>query len=314
LSLAARLARARLLHFSALGTLLFVSLPRQGGPPTEPARHIEVTPEIAATIRAQTGVESGRPIPQRAIERWIEEEILFREGIRAGLHWNPAALARAEQMAAFLGEEPESEGFDVAGWGDPVLRAQVAGRMRILLQRDADRLAPSRTDLEQHLAGHAEEYGLPARARFSHVFFDGTRRGDRLDADARSALAALRAARPDRDAGAREIGDPFPIGDTELDRSLPEITRMLGDELGAAVASQPIGEWWGPVRSPYGLHLVRVHERAPARVATLDEVRDAVETGWRQARAGEIAARKLDTLRARYEVAVTAPGASERPE
>ena len=308
MSLGARIARARLLHFAVLGGLAFAVTPRERAPAPSPERHIEVTSEVAATIRAREGLDPARALPPEAVERWIEEEILFREGLRADLHWNPAALARAEQMAAFLGEEPAHEETGAPGWGDPVLRAQIVGRMRILLERDADRLAPSQAELEQHLAANAQEYALPAGARFSHVFFDEALRGGRLAGDARRTLAALRAAGGGARALARESGDPFPIGDTELTRSEGEIERTLGPEIARAVAGAPLGRWIGPLRSPYGLHLVLVHERTPARTPALGEVRDAVELAWREARADEIAARKLEDLRARYDVAISAPG------
>lgn len=306
--LGARIARARLLHFAVLGTLGFVAAPRERPPAASPDRHIEVTPQVLATIRARERLEAGRPVPAVAVERWIEEEILFREGLRAELHWNPAALARAEQMAAFLGEDAHDEATDAPGWGDPVLRAQVVGKMRILLQREADGLAPSPAELEQHLAANAEEYALPMGVRFSHVFLDASLRGDRLAQDAARTLAALAGSRAKARARAVESGDPFPIGDSEMFRSVPEIERTFGPELARAVSSEPIGVWVGPFRSPYGMHLVRIHERTPARMPALGEVRDAVELQWREARGDEIAARKLEALRARYEVAISAPG------
>ena len=38
-----------------------------------------------------------------------------------------------------------------------------------------------------------------------------------------------------------------------------------------------MGRWSGPLASVYGLHFVWLHEREPARLPTLDEVRTRVE-------------------------------------
>jgi len=43
-----------------------------------------------------------------------------------------------------------------------------------------------------------------------------------------------------------------------------------------AVDAGAPGAWFGPVPSSYGLHLVWVRERRPARLPSLDEVRSAV--------------------------------------
>lgn len=306
MSLVARLARARLLHFAALGTLCFIAMRREAPPPAHGQRQIEVTPEVAATIRAREGLDPARPLPQTAVARWVEEEILFREGLRSNLHWNPAALARAEQMAAFLGEEPEGESADAPGWGDPVLRAQIVGKMRILLRREGYELEPSAAELAQHLAANATQYELPMGARFSHVFLDASVRGDGLVEDSRRVLAALRSSSARERSRALGSGDPFPIGDTDLVRSVSEIERSLGPEVARAVATGPIGEWTGAFRSPYGLHLVCIHDRTAARPAKLEEVHAAVELEWRKARADEIAARKLEGLRSLYDVAISA--------
>jgi parvulin-like peptidyl-prolyl isomerase len=62
----------------------------------------------------------------------------------------------------------------------------------------------------------------------------------------------------------------------------------------------------GPVRSSYGLHLVWVDERSPARVPPLAAVRSQVAHRLLAERGEERLRARLRTLRARYEITVEA--------
>ena len=61
------------------------------------------------------------------------------------------------------------------------------------------------------------------------------------------------------------------------------------------------------MESGYGLHLVLVRERTPARLPDLAEVRDAVANEWRAVRQEEANRAFYEALRARYEVTVERP-------
>ena len=44
-------------------------------------------------------------------------------------------------------------------------------------------------------------------------------------------------------------------------RQTTEIAKQFGDKFVAKLADVPIGQWFGPVESGYGMHLVFVEER-----------------------------------------------------
>jgi hypothetical protein len=50
------------------------------------------------------------------------------------------------------------------------------------------------------------------------------------------------------------------------------------DRRGEKLLQAPVGEWFGPVASAYGLHLVRVLERSEPRIPEFDELRDRLST------------------------------------
>jgi parvulin-like peptidyl-prolyl isomerase len=64
--------------------------------------------------------------------------------------------------------------------------------------------------------------------------------------------------------------------------------------------------WSGPVESGFGLHLVRVTSRTPARLPPLAEVRDAVERDWLRDRTTRAERTYMAALRAHYTIEVDA--------
>jgi len=79
--------------------------------------------------------------------------------------------------------------------------------------------------------------------------------------------------------------------------------QLARDSLGAA----SIGRWLGPVRSTYGLHLVRVDAREEGQAVTLADVRDEVERDVRDARSRAASDALYERLRARYSIRIEKP-------
>ena len=82
-------------------------------------------------------------------------------------------------------------------------------------------------------------------------------------------------------------GDPFLLEQDYRELAGQDVERLFGRAFAARVAELPVGRWSGPVESGYGLHLVLVRERTPARLHDLAEVRDVVANEWRAVRREE---------------------------
>src|SRR5207247_9533011 len=104
-------------------------------------------------------------------------------------------------------------------------------------------------------------YGRGVRISCRRVYLDPAVRGARLEADTARILAALRSGRP-----AEGAGDPFLLGSTFTRRSQAEIRRLVGDRVADWTAQATLGDWLGPVRSTYGVHLLRVDARIPGHL------------------------------------------------
>jgi parvulin-like peptidyl-prolyl isomerase len=140
----------------------------------------------------------------------------------------------------------------------------------------------------------------------THVYFARAARGDRAGADATAALAALRA-------GGAVRGDAFLGGGTVGPASAAEIARALGPAIADATGTAPIGEWIGPLESPWGVHLVRVEERTPSALPPPELVRGQVVHHLLADRSAARAATRLATLRAHWDIVREPPPAAAPP-
>jgi hypothetical protein len=300
-----RAARTPFLHFVVLGAVLALVHHAVSGP-TVPV--IRVTPALLDRLAAGVGGHPGRPIPQSAVEAWIDEEVLYEEGMRRGLGWNPAAIARLAQIGRFVGEESGDAEVVAAvhrlglDREDAVVRAQVAGRMRLLLRTPALRQQPDDAELEAYLAAHRERFRRLARVTFAHVFV----RRDRGPAGRAVAAEIARRlqAGDGRLADARRRGDEFTPGDRFAGRTHAEVESLMGTAVAAAVMAEPAGAWSAPVEGPYGWHVLRVEARTEESFPTLAEIRAPVAHAWRTERAGDEVATQLRHLRASVRVEI----------
>jgi parvulin-like peptidyl-prolyl cis-trans isomerase-like protein len=291
-----------LLHFALLGVGLF-ALYRlvSGGASTDPDEIVVDEARVASL--AEQFLSSWRRPPTRAeleglIESYVRDEVLYREGLALGLDRD-----------------------------DAVIRSRVRLKMEVL--GDSVEQPVGEADLEAWLAANALRYATPARYEVRQVFFDPARHGARYGADVAAALRELAretasdpAANPAPDSGADSTPDPALLADaasqlgdaTLLPAALADVTRadvaaQLGEEVAAAVAGATPGRWFGPVRSSYGDHLLRVEVLRASEAATLADVRDAVERDVRYERAQTARDALYERLRARYTVRIERSGA-----
>jgi hypothetical protein len=216
------------------------------------------------------------------IDDHVKEEILYREALALGLDKD-----------------------------DTVIRRRLRLKMEFLSQAQAEAATPSDAELEAFLQENASRFQVEPMVAFRHVFLSPTHRGEAIESDAATMLEGLRA-RPDSDTSA--LGDP-----TILPIQLPltrkaAIADIFGGQFADAVAVATPGSWAGPLRSSFGLHLVRVDERRPGGRATLAMVRAAVADAWAQDHQRKVDEAKFTELLKRYRVRIeTQPDTAAGP-
>jgi hypothetical protein len=273
-----KILREPLLHFLVLAAGLFLLYGVIAEPAAERSERIVVTEAKIGNL-AEVFERTWRRPPTPAeldglIEDHIKEEIFYREALALGLDRD-----------------------------DAVIRRQLRLKMQFISEDVAPPAEPTEVEVRAWLAEHADRFRNPSRISFTQVYLSPDRRGEDAWSDAERLLVALNTGQSDP----AEAGDPLLLEQDYRDLGAPDVERLLGQAFAARVAELPVGRWAGPVESGYGLHLVFVHERTPARLPDLDEIRDAVTWEWRAARREEANRAFYEALRARYEVTVERP-------
>jgi len=131
-------------HFVLLGAAAFV-LHRAVMPVEDESRVIVVDDALRARLGAEHERRFGRPpTPEQLateLDRWIDEEVLYREGLALGLDRE-----------------------------DPVVRERVVRNIGFVHERSAAAPEPTEAELRAWLRGHRELYALPDRVDFAQVF------------------------------------------------------------------------------------------------------------------------------------------------
>lgn len=319
--------RAPVLHFLVGGGALFClvhgSAPRLGAGGAVRAQPVVLTEADVAGLRRDyardTGMEPTAADEVALVERALDEELLFREAIARGLDRRDRSVRNwlVQQMAVLA---PEEEGDADAlyararGLGldrsDMVVRRIVVQQMRLLAGRIGER-PPSDAELETFYDRHRDEYRMPDRLSFWHVFVSSEPHGGGMPARAADVLAEIRRGDVPPAVAARR-GDAFALAPHVVGRSATQIAAVFGPAFAERVRTEETGRWIGPVRSPYGLHLVWIESRAAGAPPPLEAVRGRVTERWLEEQRTARVAALVRELRSRYPVEVASTAWRDR--
>lgn len=268
--------RSPLIHFAAIGGLIFLVYARLDDTPAEtPADTIVLTPQAASRLAERFAATWNRPPSPEELDglmrSWAIEEASVREAVALGLDR-----------------------------GDVIIRQRLALKMRFLAESGAASLVADDATLQSYFEAHPDRFRRPPSFAFEHVLLPARDH----DGSGEDLLLALEdGASPASLGTAGLLPASFPV------TPAPAIDSMFGTAFHAALAEAPMNEWFGPVESGFGLHLVRVTDRSDASLPPLAEIRDRVEAEWRAAQVEKMRASFEQALLGRYEI--TLPVATE---
>ena len=309
-----------LVHFVLLGLGLFVGASwfSSGGETEEAeraqdARIVISQSHVAALVsqyEATSDVAATDAVRAELIERFAEEEMLYRESHKWGLTSNNQAIdLRLRQKMAFVSDEELSDeelerqakalGMDS---DDAVIRNMLAHNMRLLLARKGEQ-DPTDEEIEAYYESERARFARPTRLTGWHVFFSKDLRQSAAHAAAREAKATLNteALEPEK---AVELGDVSPSGAHFKGQLERQLASRFGQEFAKVAESLPEGQWSEPVETPFGVHLLLVQERTQPRAPPLGEIRARVTAAYQSDRRQKRLATAMEELRTRYEVVV----------
>ncbi len=205
------------------------------------------------------------------IQNYIREEIFYREALAFGLDKD-----------------------------DSIVRRRLQQKMEFISEDLASLDKPEEQELQDYLVANKDNYRQPSQYSFRQIYINTSKRGDSAQSDAVALLAKLK----EQDSNAKSLGDPLMIKHQFNLETEREIERVLGAQFLLSLSDMPTGSWQGPIRSGFGLHLVRVDERINGRAANLSEVRDQVVRDWGVTKRKQANEMFYENLRKRYKVKV----------
>ncbi len=319
-----RWLRNPILHFVVIGGLLFTV--REGwrtlyGTRTSGLGHAPIVisaeriRQLQTDFARQGGVQPTNAQLQALIQEAVDDELLYREARQLRLDFQDRSIrTRLVQKMRAVSADPWQdeevlyrEAVQLGLDDDLVIKRVLRQKMRLLLQQDPHPAPLQEQDIRDYLVRQRERFVQPETVTFSHVFLSARVRGDRLDEKARTALTQLRS-RSTQPEAVDTLSDPFPLGLQLRFQSRSMIARYFGVNFAEQVFTLQPGTWAGPIVSPFGLHLVWVHEKVPEQMPSLDMVWQQIAGEIEQERAAERFANGLQRLRRLYDIRVERRG------
>ncbi len=278
-----KLLREPLVHFLLIGTVIFAAYVF-----LQPARDDalnstqirlsagEITQQImlfeSQWNRAPTTEELAHLMENR-----VQEEVLYREGVILGLDKD-----------------------------DTIVKRRIAQKMQFLAEDVAAAREPTPDELRDWYQRHSDQFAMPARYSFRHLYFSPDYRGANAREDGARALAKL-LGQPEDTKLAQTLADRFMFQDYYRDRATEFLGKEFGPKFAEAIARLAPGSWQGPVESGFGWHLVFVDTVIPGRVPDFDEVAGDVKIAWLSEQKALAWAEAYKKMRARYTVLLPVP-------
>jgi hypothetical protein len=268
-----------LLVFLLLGGAMFVLFQQVSNDYLTDNAEIVVTQmQIQALLKGFEKVWQRSPAEEEVdglIQNYVREEVLYREALALGLDK-----------------------------GDGVVRRRLTQKMDFLSEDLASIDEPNEQELQAYLTSYQDDYREPSRYSFRQIYFNTSQRGESAQSAAMSALAKLKVQDTDSNIGTEAMGDPLMVKQQFNDETEREIQRVLGEAFLKALVEIPEGGWQGPIRSGFGLHLVRIDEYIAGIASELNEVREQVVRDWSSQKREQANEMFYKILRKRYTVTV----------
>lgn len=288
-----RAAREPLVHFLAIGAALFVLNGLINGPDEGPESDTIVITEGRVSQIAESFVLLSGRLPTREelqslVDDFVSEEVGYREAIAIGLDAD-----------------------------DTIVRRRMRQKIEFLIEDGAASEGPSAAEMQAWVDAHPDRYRMPERRALRQVLLSTDKRGGAARPDADAALAAL-----------RDGADPARLGDASmLPAAIPltsqeGVASLFGSQFAAGAFAHAADingkDWFGPIASPFGWHVVLVMDIEPGRAVALNEVVDKVRIDWVEARRNEARDAFHARMRERYKIAIDWPepwqGLPETPD
>lgn len=282
-----RFLKEPLLHFLLIGALLFgLHAYVEAAQTSEHPDVISVSPQmidrLSTTWQRQWRRQPTAQELQNLIAADVQEEVLYREALAMGLDQ-----------------------------GDAIIRRWLVQKMDFLSRDMIPPLEPTDEEIQTFFQDHRADYVEPAQISFTHVFLDEDRRQGQAETEAAVLLRQLQTQAVDR---APSLGDRFMLNYDYTQLEPLEVRQYFGAAFADQLFQLEPGTWQGPIRSGYGVHLVRITDRQEERLPDLAQVYDSVKQALMDQQREGLNQAFYDQLMEQYTVEINDSVLAEAPD
>ncbi len=271
-SLLQRFLREPLFHFILIGGLFFLIYSSVNRVDTDSPDTIIITPTRINQLTTEfKGVWNRLPTTKERdhlIGEEIRSEVYYRDALALGLDKN-----------------------------DVIMRRRLRQKMEFLTDTSVYLQEPTAGELTDYFATHKQSYqGAPLLA-FEQIYLGNFPSREKV-------LQSLEKLRKGPLIEISTLGKQTLLP-AQLNLSEPgAIDSIFGEGFYSLAAALVPGQWDGPVRSAYGVHLVRTLDGKPGHTPPLKEIRDTVVKDWKAAKAEENREADYARRKTRYRIEI----------
>lgn len=271
-----QLIKEPLFHFFLLGTLLFVlySQVNKGDNEQDIVVDNADVEHMAELWRMQWQRPPTSEELQGLIDKYVNQEVLYREALRMNLDHN-----------------------------DEIVKRRLAQKMEFLGQDLSGMMAPaSDENLKTYFEDHKADFMTPYRYTLYQVIFTADNHSNPVE----KAKAVLEDYRTTNALGMQGKGDTFLLDYALEGTDAFYLNREFGEHFTKQLETLATGQWVGPITSGYGVHLVYIASKTEPKIPTFETIKNAVKRDYEYKIEQESQKAILKTLRDNYKVRITA--------
>lgn len=257
----AGLLREPLLHFLAIGALLF-AVHAAITPSVSKERLIEVTPQVRQSIvdlfKEKHTREPNKEELARLVDTWVLNEVTYREALAQGLDK-----------------------------GDDMIRERIMQKLRLLVFGNVQVEEPTEKQLAEWLEARRAQYDIPDVVSFFEVPFTGTN----AESEAKATLQQIDAGTEPETVRLR--------AHIFAERPRQSLEQSFGKPFVDQLVALPAGKWQ-ILQSSAGWHIVRLDQFLPGRAVDMREIQTQLLAQWKDDRARRMGVAAIEEMSKAY--------------
>lgn len=271
MSKSAAMLKEPLLHF-LVGALLIFVWTYIAGDSQSPDRIVFTEADVArlkANWRQNFYREPTKAELDGLIDAAIVEEIYYREALKLGLDQ-----------------------------GDPVVRRRLVTKLQFLNEQSPGEFVPTDEVLEDWLGAHPEKYRIAAEYDLMQLYLGEEEAVDLVEIEQLVVGLNAGSVQPD------QIDNTLRMLPTGVKGNPDTLRDQFGSMFTDSLEELVTGQWVGPIRSGFGIHVVKLQEKRSGRQPFLSEVRQRVLNDWRVEQLDRAETETLAGYLSNYEIRV----------